>query len=85
MILLMKDEVKGKFAPNWQELFVVQKVLPSGALNWAKWMDRHSLNLSIQTCVRCSLFDYAKFLLENHARGEAKVRPSFFSIKTFHP
>nr|XP_027095987.1 uncharacterized protein LOC113715883 [Coffea arabica] len=31
-ILSMQDEAKGKFAPNWQGPFVIQKVLPGGAL-----------------------------------------------------
>nr|XP_027090324.1 uncharacterized protein LOC113711359 [Coffea arabica] len=31
-ILSMQDEAKGKFAPNWQGPFIVQKVLPGGAL-----------------------------------------------------
>ena len=28
----MQDEAKGKIFPNWQGPFVVQKVLPGGAL-----------------------------------------------------
>nr|XP_027090330.1 uncharacterized protein LOC113711365 [Coffea arabica] len=31
-ILSMQDEAKGKFAPNWQGPFIIQKVLPGGAL-----------------------------------------------------
>ena len=31
-ILLVQDEAKGKFAPNWQGPFIVKKVLPGGAL-----------------------------------------------------
>ncbi|XP_027168835.1 LOW QUALITY PROTEIN: uncharacterized protein LOC113768604 [Coffea eugenioides] len=31
-ILPMQDEAKGKFAPNWQRPFIVQKALPGGAL-----------------------------------------------------
>ncbi|XP_070002094.1 uncharacterized protein [Nicotiana sylvestris] len=30
--ILAAAEAKGKFAPNWQRLFVVTKVLPNGAL-----------------------------------------------------
>ncbi|XP_027184139.1 uncharacterized protein LOC113782445 [Coffea eugenioides] len=31
-ILPVQEKVKGKFAPNWQGPFIVQKVLPGGAL-----------------------------------------------------
>ncbi|XP_071905959.1 uncharacterized protein [Coffea arabica] len=31
-ILSMQEEAKGKFAPNWQGPFIVQKVLPGGTL-----------------------------------------------------
>ena len=31
-ILPIQDETKGNFAPNWQEPFIVKKVLPRGAL-----------------------------------------------------
>nr|XP_027122083.1 uncharacterized protein LOC113739034 [Coffea arabica] len=31
-ILPVQEEAKGKFAPNWQGPFIVQKVLPGGAL-----------------------------------------------------
>ncbi|XP_027169602.1 uncharacterized protein LOC113769344 [Coffea eugenioides] len=35
-ILPVQDKAKGKFAPNWQGPFIVQKILPGGALILAK-------------------------------------------------
>ena len=39
-ILSVQDEAKGKFAPNWQGPFIVNKILPGGALILTE-MDEH--------------------------------------------
>ncbi|XP_027086583.1 uncharacterized protein [Coffea arabica] len=54
-ILLAQEEAKGKFAPNWQGPFIVQKILPRGALILAE-MDGQAFPQPINSDIYKKLF-----------------------------